>query len=146
MLAFILIINIFGLVNNVATKDISCEEIESTEWDFPVLTVKTCFMEESTAINEENFKISSRDEIMGGLTYLDNKKVSHLPVQVTDSFPNLQAYSGESCSIKKVSKTNFARLSNLKFLYLGYNQIETIYSDTFEDLISLEELRLSRKS
>jgi Leucine-rich repeat (LRR) protein len=99
-------------------------------------------MKERTVIDEISVKIQTRNESVKGLDLSQSKKVSFLPVQVADIFPNLIAISAWDCSIKTILKKNFARLIKLQQLCIDHNQIETIHSEIFEDLISLEVLTL----
>jgi Leucine-rich repeat (LRR) protein len=102
-------------------------------------------MTTTTSISSEDVTISTtNDPSTGGLWFNDNKEISYLPICVNESFTNLLAYSAYGCSLTKITKINFQGLSKLAYLELGGNQIETINSDTFKDLASLEYLWLSK--
>lgn len=48
------------------------------------------------------------------------------------------------CAIKEISKRNFEKLLNLEDLYLQDNQIYVVLSDTFEGLVKIIHLNLSK--
>lgn len=101
-------------------------------------------MDNATRIDSPGYTVSNpKDESITGIFYQLNKKISYLPSQLHEIFPNLIALTAHRCSVKAVTRENFRNLNKLKGLWLSYNQIEKIYSDTFEDLISLETLDLS---
>lgn len=127
------------------TKEISCENVGDAGWHEPVNTAKTCSMMATTSINEPNVTISTRDESVQGLEFTDNKKIFHLPINVVDSFPNLLGYDGHGCNIKEISLQNLKGLSKLNQLFLQGNQLEKISSNTFDDLVALQELCLRER-
>lgn len=127
-------------------KEVSCELI-FMELQFGEMgRHKTCFMDNKTSLNADGIKISSNDTSVGFIYFADNKKISFLPVDPSATFPKLIIYTATNCSLKAISHPNFRFLKELKYLYLGYNQIEKVNSDTFDDLESLERLSLSRFS
>lgn len=105
---------------------------------------KTCFMNESTTINLNDTKFSSTIESIMRLDFFTNRNIFYLPVNVGENFPHLAFYNAQNCSVKVISKSNFDGLFELKKLYLDNNEIESIFSDTFLDLVQLEWLTLSR--
>lgn len=130
----------------VKAKEIPCERFgnHSFYWTSSFHSLEKCFMDKTTTIVEENVKISPRDEFVLGFLLDENKNIFHLPIDVAESFPNLQGFDAYNCSIKEFSKRNFEGLSKLKTLYLGYNQIETIPMDSLIDLIELEFFSLGK--
>lgn len=105
---------------------------------------KICSIKDS-AISTDGVSISSTvDNNVGTVDVSNNKKIKFLPASPAARFPNLKTYEASSCAIKAISKSNFANLKNLSFLYLGFNEITTVNSDTFSDLSSLIELVLSK--
>lgn len=135
----------FILIKEIEGKQISCESLSVTNWDWgSVGTVKTCMMEETTSIDKPEANILPHDGSVGGLDFHKNKKIFHLPDNVAATFSNLKAYSAWGCSLKEVCKQNFQGLVNLKVLGLSRNQIEKIASGTFKDLTALEELLLCK--
>ena len=124
----------------VLADQVSCERIEN--YDFGYESWKICFMDDTTEINSADTTITARDESVEGFWLWVNKKIKFLPIDVSEKFPNLLGLSAYSCSLTTVSKANFKGLSKLRYLNLGYNQIEKIRSDVFSDLVSLEQLHM----
>lgn len=131
----------------VNAKEIECEQFgnHSFWWAYSIHSLKTCFMNGKTTIGESSVKISTRDETELGLSLDGNQKVFHLPIEVAESFPNLQGYSAGGCSIKDISRENFKNLSKLKSLWLDGNQIRKIWEDTFDDLVEVERISLCKQ-
>jgi Leucine rich repeat len=136
----------FELLKNVDAKEVSCESISTQSSYYGVQNVKVCFMEGTTVIGEDNVNIASPDESMTGMSFIYNRKIAFSPIRLFETFPNLKVYSTGACAIKKISKKNFAGLKKLIFIDLSNNQIEIIYSRTFEDLVSLERINLGEKN
>lgn len=107
-------------------------------------TLTTCFIKHPSRIGSNDYTIKNTDESLTELMILNNRKILFLPIEVAKSFPNLLLYSVSDVPVKNIAKINFANLSKLIKLYIYSLQIETIYSDTFEDLTSLEVLILSK--
>lgn len=147
VLSSILVIGIVVLSNAQSiSKKVQCESIGN--WTFNSFgTLKTCFMKVSTIIDESWFEIADeRDETVAGLTFLSNKKIEFLPLEIANNFPELLGLAAQECSLTSVSRRNFKNLRKLRFLGLNYNKIRKIADNTFSDLIALEELRLSKIS
>lgn len=72
------------------------------------------------------------------------RSIDFLPVLVHESFPLLKFYFVINTSVQKICKKNFEEMSKLVQLYLLGNQIEVIKSDTFDDLISLRRIYISK--
>lgn len=103
----------------------------------------TCVMQRSAVIGSANFTISSEnDSSVLGLVFQSNQRVQYLPINVSKAFPELEIYGAGACSLRTVSKENFSGLKYLRALGLQSNRIETIESDTFDDLTSLQYLYL----
>lgn len=132
-------------VNLVEGREVACESVKSSEWDSPVRRAKTCFMMQSTSIDELEVTIStSHDESIGAIDFYGNKNIVYLPIKVNKNFPNLSSYDAARCSIKEISQKNLKGLGMLRVLWLHDNQIEKIMSDLFHDLVLLEELWLCK--
>jgi Leucine rich repeat len=142
-LALLLTVKIFDLFATADAKTVRCEKLTSYDWSGPVWTVKTCWMP-TTTIDDPNTTILTNDSSMLGLRTIRNQKAEFLLVQVSESYPNLESYRVAHCAVSEVSKDNFAGLNKLKYLSLSHNEIERIDRNTFEDLISLEKLYLSK--
>lgn len=125
-------------------KEVSCESVSDGSWE-NVGNVKTCYMDKTSSIKEPDVTVFKHDELMSAMWLAYNKKIVYLPVGVGETFPNLLIYHARGCSIKEIMRKNFKSLSKLKILFLSNNQIENISSETFNDLASLQSLRLSKK-
>lgn len=139
MLFAILSISLFFA--HARAQQISCENIQPmTSY---VGEHQSCSMKDYTAINAPNCTLSAqRNELVEGLNFDGNKKISYLPLNVYKNFPNLLVMSADSCFIIVIIKDNFKNLEKLEELWLYGNLIERIESNTFEDLKNLEWLNL----
>jgi Leucine rich repeat len=106
---------------------------------------RTCIMNALISISYFRTIILTDDNLVKGLMFNNNKKVEQLPQHVGENFPNLLGYNATGCSVKEIFEETFKGLKKLKFLYLNENQIETIGLATFEGLVDLEVLWLSKK-
>jgi Leucine-rich repeat (LRR) protein len=86
--------------------------------------------------------IQPRNSSIQGLI-LTNPSNSFLPVNVSQTFDVLVAFSASGNKLASVSKENFSGLARLRLLDLSKNKIKRIQNNTFEDLLSLEVLNLS---
>lgn len=119
--------------------DVSCESV--VEWRGQA----TCHMDETTAITTDDAKISdARNENFTHLSFFQNSEISFLPIEIHEKMPNLNKITAFLCSISKISKKNFSKLTKVLFLDLRYNKIEKIQSDTFEDLLELKTVWLGK--
>jgi Leucine-rich repeat (LRR) protein len=66
-----------------------------------------------------------------------------MPVNVSQSYDGLVAFSASRNKLSSVTKENFSGLARLRLLDLSKNKIKRIENNTFEDLLSLEFLDLS---
>lgn len=82
------------------------------------------------------------DSELEAISVQGDRQITQLPEDLPLKLLKIEVYDAGSCSIKQISKSNFENLSELRRLWLGYNQIEEIADDTFEDLTSLEYLAL----
>lgn len=144
MKSFVLIfvLKVFTSIKESETKKVSCESFSDVNWE-SVGNVKTCFMTSTTSIDELGAVITPRDDSVKALTFHGNKKIFHLPVNVAETFPNLEAYYARDCSLKEVPKRSFNGLIKIKLLSLEENnEIEKISIGTFEGLVALKTLYL----
>lgn len=133
----LLFVTYFISMSEAEEKHVQCEKIDYKD------ELKTCFLNGITTIDSRGFFISSaNDHGMQQLSMVDNKKVFFLPDNIDEKLPNLLKIDAHSCSIKSISNGVFDNLAKLKELFLHYNQISEIESETFKDLISLEKLDL----
>jgi hypothetical protein len=75
-LSFLLIVGVFNFLDNITAKDIitaknniTCETTENLDW-LHAAEVKTCFMKNTTVIDQKHVKISTRDGAVRGLSGL----------------------------------------------------------------------------
>lgn len=130
-----------------ARKQISCEAIVNDVVSWPhVGVIRVCLMAKTTSIFMKDVQIAANpDESVTGLSFFENKKIRFPPFGVDTSFPNLEAYDFEYCSLESISRHAFKNLRKLKVLWLNNNELEQIPSDSFEDLTALEWLYLRKK-
>lgn len=107
------------------------------------VSFKTCFSSHTARSDSPYSTFEDVDYSIQFISFVFNKKILFLPIRVAENFPNLLIYHATFCSIKTVQKVNFKDLSRLRWLFLDGNQLETIASDTFEDLTSLFRLEMS---
>lgn len=118
-------------------SQVQCEKVNYKDG------IKTCFMKEITRIDLRGFLISSAEDHDMQLLYIrDNKNVFFLPENIHEKYPKIMKIEADGCSIKSISNGAFDNLVTLKELFLHYNQITEIESETFKDLLSLEKLDL----
>lgn len=119
--------------------EISCEKIDLLQ---PY--GKCCYLNGLTVISGDNIVLNgSKNLEVNTITFVRNKKVEFLPVDVYEKYPNLENYLASYASVKKISALNFKRLSNLKLLELKKNKIEFVPDDCFQDLIEMQRISLS---
>lgn len=132
--------------NDIERKQISC--ITSIFCFYETYFPTTCCeLEAGTFIDAPDYTFKADEERIN-TEYLHiryQQNIHFLPILLHERFPDLEFYDIRSTATPKISKKNFEKLVKLKGLKLTDNQIEVIKSDTFEDLISLRELRLSKK-
>jgi Leucine-rich repeat (LRR) protein len=128
----------------ISENPVRCDSIGTGDWGFGGLG--TCFMEKNASIKNDGFKIfSKKNETMKALYFGGNRKIFFLPINVSEAYPNLVLYNAGLCSLKRISLKNFRGLFKLQELFLYTNRIEIVRSDTFKDLISLQQLHLGKK-
>lgn len=129
-------------LSKVKGNQLACES-KQIEPLWGLTSKNACRMQNSTVIDTDNVKVLA-DSTVQVLTFEGNPKISFLPIEVGLSFPHLLTYSAWNCSISAIAKVHFKGLSMLEDLYLDGNQIKTIRSDTFEELLSLQYLHLRK--
>lgn len=83
------------------------------------------------------------NESVGAFVIRHNKLTKQLPIEVTETFPNLIAYTVKNCSLTFIEKPYFRNMSKLKLLILSHNPINNIVHGSFDDLVELEILLLT---
>lgn len=122
-------------------NEISCEEV--VQWGMN--NVRTCEMNGTSSINASNVVISGpKDDEVLEIDFSGNRKIELLPALIAVKYPKLRHYSAWLCSIRKISKINFFQLTNLEWLDLSYNRIESIDDNTFHGLVSLQKVDLCK--
>jgi Leucine-rich repeat (LRR) protein len=139
---FVCILFVFELFAILEAREVSCETVEDFNASDTFGSVRTCRMDGTTVIDEDNMTVATADESVLSLKFDENQKISFLPIQVAEKFPNIISYTATLCSVKTISKKNFAGLTKLRELKLDLNQIERIDKDAFGDLDLLEHLHL----
>jgi Leucine-rich repeat (LRR) protein len=108
---------------------------------------KTCLMSATTVINSEGinatFNLIGYIEIKA-VTFRNNQNIFYLPNRLGKEFPELLKIDASYCSIKSISRSNFADLHKLIILWLNGNQIETIDGNIFDDLKMIENIALCK--
>jgi Leucine-rich repeat (LRR) protein len=138
----ILLVCAISSSHEASLKRVACESIEDVYWTLG--TQRSCTVQRSAIDSKGFYFLSSRDESVGGLQFNHNSLIRFLPDSPAHIFPNLVVYGAHDCSIESISKENFDGLSQLRGLYLSFNHIVEVSSDTFEDLKALEVLFLGK--
>lgn len=107
-------------------------------------SLRTCKIAGQT-IETVNAVISDSKSLqVRSLSFQNSPNVFFLPVNVAKKFPELKIFDASICAVKAIFGENFKDMSVLKELYLDDNEIFLIYSNTFEDLVSLRVLSLRK--
>lgn len=138
---FAILLVFFVAAVELEAAKLNCEKIETYE------KFKTCcYLNDTTEIREENVEFDGMENLnVSTILFNGNKKIEFLPVKVHKKFLNLKAYLALGAAIKKISASNFAGLSNLKYLVLRDNKIKFIPDDCFQGLNHLQDINLSTK-
>lgn len=105
--------------------------------------LRTCRVSHKYTLNSSGTLFSlPRDSAVKGIEFFGNSRVSYLPVNINESFPNLYSYGAGNCSIKSILRENFVGLTRLKEILLFENFIKKISADVFKDLEALEFVNL----
>lgn len=125
----------FAFVLKVESVHISC--ILDCSWRSEIrICNKINSSDESTKqmtiIGERNDKVTSLS-----FNGYQNIGLKYLPIEVHLNFPKIKWYKATSCNITEVSKLNFENLSEIEYMNLDFNELETVESDTFEGLARL---------
>lgn len=139
MLAVVVILLLIVGGKSEATE-INCERSDKAD-----LLEKICYLNKTTMITANNVTFPHENSDVETILLDNNKKVKYLPVKVY-KFPNLKIFLARNLDVKEISASNFERLSNLKLLDLGENQIESIPNYCFEGLNKLNRIFLGEHS
>lgn len=114
-----------------------CEKHERTD--------KRCLVPANTIINYRNQSFREEfNENVDVVLFYAIKNVQFLPILLHRKFPNLGSIIAANCSIVEISKQNFQNLRYLTNVILSSNKINAIWSDTFNNLPSLEQIWLGK--
>lgn len=130
-------------ISGSAAEEISCENYSHDHW-INFETLITCTVNETTVISDPQVTFAEVDKTIGVLWFVENKNISHLPVEVDEKLPNLVVYAATGCSITSISNVHFKGLVKLEGVYLGGNQIGVIGNDIFKGLKSLRIIDLCK--
>lgn len=136
---FAIVVITFAIASQAREDELECESFETCH-----RASFCCVMNDFTEIKALDVTIAKNDDSVNGINFSENEKVYYLPIGVHEKFPNLAAYYAYRCSIRGLSKKNFEKLTHLEDLNLSNNEIVKIEYDTFEDLVALEQLHISK--
>lgn len=103
-------------------------------------------MDDGVVIRSQNMTIIEKPlEDVKGFQLMPNKEIFYLPINVAENFPNLLAYIAFQCRIQRIDKINFKNMTKLQLLDIRENQISQIKNGTFDDLLALQHLMLSKE-
>lgn len=126
-----------------AQNRISCGSIRDHSEIDTIGDQRTCFIGSDAALEVRNYQFSEKNNTVKGLSFGNNKRISYLPIYVEEKFPNLLVLSSSS-PLRSISKENFKGMQKLRALIISNGRIEKLYSDTFDDLDSLEHLDMRK--
>lgn len=130
---------------DATTNEVSCEKVKQRHWGWVISDqILTCFMDDETRIISDDFTIDLAHTDIVGLLLEHNQNILYLPINIHEAFPNLIGLTAYDCHVNAISNKNFKNLGSLKELHLSNNYIEKIFSNTFEDLYSLEVVFLGK--
>lgn len=123
------------------------DEIRCSLFDKHTTSAKRCHFNSSVVISSSDTSIAeTKDESVDALFVINyNLNVKFLPVNVYAKFPNVKSIQAVGCSIKEISRKNFANLDQLKSIVLNSNEITKVPSDTFQGLLQLAVINLGMK-
>lgn len=131
-----------SLASFVKNQETWCDYINSMHLEFGE-NVPTCRVPKRVSLSVAGTKFPSPlDSRIKGIEFFGNSKISYLPVNIQESFPNLIRYGAGKCAVKTISKENFEGLTYLRQLLLFENFIKKVPSDVFQGLVSLEFVNL----
>lgn len=138
---------------DAARKEISCtaavacvEDMGQFYMDLYNKTPGCCEVEHGINIDSPDYSfVADANYANLEIIYISYQpNIEFLPVLIHESFPHLKMYSASVIPVQKITKRNFEKLFELEVLFLVKNRIEVIKGDTFEDLINLKRIIISR--
>lgn len=136
--------------DDFARKQISCKPNVICRSDSTVyfnITTSCCYVKDATIIDvsSDSFVDDESYRDLGVMVIEKQKHIEFLPVMLHETFPHLLGYVVKSTPIRTIAKKNFEKLYGLEVLWMEGGQVETIRSNTFEDLTSLRILIIRKK-
>lgn len=133
--------------NCASRNEISCKILDFCEDDRLFnRTAGCCQLDYGTYIDSPDYSFMANEDyaVLEAILVEYQGSMQFLPVFLHDTFPMLKVYSVIHTPARKITKKNFEKLFKLEKLRLQNNYIEAIQSNTFEDLISLQVLEISK--
>jgi leucine-rich repeats and immunoglobulin-like domains protein 1/3 len=130
---------------NTTNKQVSCENVEHRSVPELKTSFLSCMMNTKTSIDLSGYEIGGAvNQSIEGVFFDGNKNINHLPIKVSEKFPNLVSYSSCQTNLTQISRENFKKLVKLQRIALTSNRISSIASESFKGLINLEFIYLSK--
>lgn len=139
--------------SDAARKEISCSASSTCTEDIDRLFIRSynrtagcCILEYGTLIDSPDYFFGNNNnyEKLEIMMILRQRNMEFLPVRLNERFPNLKFYWAIDTPVTRIFKKNFEKMQSLTLLSLIRNQIEVIRSDSFEDLINLKQIYISK--
>lgn len=143
--SFLCLFLIFAItkLDSTNAKQVACESIYAWGFNSPMESLNTCWIYQSTTIDEPGVTLTSASNEVTAISFWRSNQIFYLPEHINGNFPNLTFYDAYSNALTEITKENFVGLNKLRWLHLHGNKLERIPNNTFDDLSSLEVLRLS---
>lgn len=125
------VINALAFASSLAASTVRCE-----------IRNNICNLQDR--VDSNDITIAARRSELINVIFIRSRNTKFLPILLHLTFPNLEGINFQSGSIRNISRNNFDKLNRLTDLILTHHKIETIRSDTFQDLLRLKMLILSK--
>lgn len=140
---FIAVIVTFFTRNSFCVgEQLSCNIFNST-WKYLDASFEGCNIENQTIKKEESRIISPFNVTLKAFSIKNNYDVKFIPVNIGEKFPNILVFQIFNCSVKKIGKTHFNNLFQLRQIVLTNNVIAEVDDQPFQNQRQLEWLSLS---
>lgn len=145
-LSIFFVILIVKVLHADSSNQIACGIIKDQMEFSAIGSQRTCFVGADTIVDRRDYTFSiEKDETVKALVFGKNPKLQYLPIRVNENLPKLLTYTSNGSPIKFIARENFKNMKDLKVLSIVDGKIEKVYSDSFEDLTSLEQIDLRKK-
>lgn len=138
------------ILRNCASSDVVKNQLSCITYtacnDIYMYQQYCCELEFGTIIDAPDYTFATERNYSAfkTLTIAHQQNVDYLPISVHERFPILTEYYVKNTAVSRISKNNFEKMFQLEELHLDRNEIEVIKSDTFEDLVNLKVISISR--